>query len=98
MTLSISTNTNTEVISGLSSDQNRAVKVYPNPSKDYVYISASERMIEQVLIYDSKGGLVHEKSVNDYEAQLSIDQLKSGNYILYLKGKDLNEVIKLVKE
>ncbi|WP_144283287.1 S8 family serine peptidase [Chryseobacterium echinoideorum] len=72
------------------------INFYPNPVKDYIYISEIRNNTE-VVIYDISGKLVlSSKLIN---GKLDVSNLKSGNYIANIKdGNDTPSSFKFIKE
>lgn len=65
------------------------IKVFPNPSSNFVYVNAPE--IEDVKIYNVNGRLVLEGQSN---VKLNVSSLIKGIYFLQIKGDSLKLVIK----
>jgi hypothetical protein len=59
--------------------------VYPNPTKDLLFISSLLSKIESVYLYDFNGKLVEFESVENLQEnkfQIDIQHLKQGNYLV----------------
>jgi hypothetical protein len=72
-----------------------AITVSPNPASGYITIHAAE-VISSIEVFDSQGGLVYNKLVNDSEIRISVREFPSGIYVVrakaqgrYLQGKFL---------
>jgi len=62
--------------------------VYPNPTKDLLFISSLLNKIESVYLYDFNGKLVEFESVENLQEnkfQIDIQHLKQGNYFIKVK-------------
>src|SRR5690554_609767 len=74
--------------------------LYPNPATDMVTITNSENIgIEEVSVYDITGKIVKlQKSKNENETQLNIEELSSGTYFLHIVTDEGTGIKKLVKK
>ncbi|WP_170828436.1 T9SS type A sorting domain-containing protein [Chryseobacterium soldanellicola] len=61
------------------------VKVYPNPTSDYLYVK-TDRKVVNVKIFDASGKLVISKDKIDQK--IDVSQLSTGSYILTMKNSD----------
>ena len=86
-----------EVGPTLSNDavQLKNLSVYPNPFRSSVYLSKVSQPLS-FEIFSSDGLRLQKGKVENQMLQL--DQLKSGLYILKLKGKDHQKIVKLLKQ
>ncbi len=64
--------------------ENEEMKIYPNPSKDLIYVN-SKKSLSEIIIYDFSGNLV--KAFNPKESKLDISDISSGIYLLVSKDK-----------
>jgi len=81
------TATKIEETKGLSETN---IKIYPNPSSDFIYISKNNEAINsEKFIYNSIGKVVYRGSENI----ISLSHLASGIYILKVE----NHIIKIIK-
>jgi len=69
------------------------VNIYPNPTKNAVYIETEEINIEYIFIYDANGRLISKKFVNNN--QINLTTLQTGIYII--KINDTKTAFKIVK-
>ena len=74
-----------------------SIRIYPNPTKDYINIT-SEEIIQSIEIYDITGRLVKAELINRFEAQQNIDNLANGTYVLKIKTDKTEVAKKIVKE
>ncbi|MEQ8519562.1 MAG: T9SS type A sorting domain-containing protein [Cytophagales bacterium] len=82
---------------GLDDQQNKPVKIYPNPSSDGVFLLHSETMLEgTITVYDSKGQKVHEQESNDNKLKINLSFFDKGIYILNYKSEGINSSYKLI--
>ena len=78
-----------------------AVKIYPNPSQDYVSFDMPfpSGMLKWLIIYDQSGRAVKIISGNDIGKKIDIQELNCGVYLLQLTDKnDRTYTGKFVKE
>ncbi len=73
------------------------LKVYPNPVKDVVNISANET-ITQISVYNKLGQLIINKKVDTQEVMLNMNHLTPGFYILKIEAGDKVSTQKLIKQ
>lgn len=81
---------------GVSELEKETVKIYPNPTADFVYVKLnSKSKIDEVEIFDLAGRLVLKTKLQS--DQLDLRSLNSGNYIISFKNPDLKP-IKVIKK
>jgi N-acetylneuraminic acid mutarotase len=61
------------------------VTVYPNPSNSIIIIDAGDKLISSIKIYNDAGMLQVDQLENTTQLELSISDLPSGSYHLYLE-------------
>jgi len=69
------------------------IKIYPNPSFDYININADSNL--EAILYDSLGKELIRENVSD---KLDISQLEKGTYILNLSDGINTSTHKIIKE
>ena len=71
----------------------------PNPAKSLLNIN-SDGFISAVEFYSTTGQFVMRKEVNGYEAELDVERLMNGVYIVRIYGEEssLPSVYRIVKE
>ena len=76
--------------------KNSAIRIFPNPTKDYITIQTNEK-ISSVKVYDMVGKS-YELGIKNYElgSRVDIKILPKGEYILVIYGKN-GEVLKAEK-
>ena len=72
------------------------VSIYPNPAKDFVNISANEK-IDLIRIYDLTGRIVLQSTPNRENLNLNVTDLSKGVYLVKLNAGDKESTIKLIK-
>jgi hypothetical protein len=70
--------------------EQEAVKIFPNPTRDIVYIENSKDTISNVSIYDIAGRLLKTISVGSDAGLIHVDmsELQEGLYIFEIKAAD----------
>lgn len=81
---------------GVSELEKDKVKIYPNPTADFVYVKLSSKSkIEGAEIYDLSGKLVY---TTKFESEkLDLRHLSQGVYMIIFKNSDLKP-IKIIKK
>jgi uncharacterized repeat protein (TIGR01451 family) len=74
-----------------------SVKVYPNPAKDVVSITA-DSTITSIQLYDIQGRLLQSGTVNDMDTTLDLSSRGSGMYFVKVVTEKGMKVEKIVKE
>ena len=75
-----------------------AVKVFPNPSHDIVYVRAESQPVLEVQVFDMFGRMLVSKSVGEKEFSLDLSSYNTGTYILRLITNEGVETTKLIKD
>lgn len=87
----------TEAVAGLGDAAFSGLKVYPNPAKDVVTITANAAM-QKAEVYSITGQLVHIQDINAQEAVLNLQKLSAGAYLINISGESGSKRIKIIKE
>jgi len=76
-----------------------SLKMYPNPTKDFIKISGNNNL-EKITLYDINGRLLQEVKItgNQIEKEISLQQLTSGIYLIKVHSDKGMLLEKLVKE
>ncbi len=69
------------------------IKIYPNPTTDYINFDNESGKVERVIIYSLVGRKVKEYKANDGKNTYDVTDLSNGMYLIQLTGAD-NKVIK----
>ncbi|KFF24865.1 T9SS type A sorting domain-containing protein [Chryseobacterium vrystaatense] len=81
---------------GVKGLEKENVKIYPNPTADFVYVTLnSNSKIEDAEIYDASGRLVLKTKIDS--GKLDLRNLNSGIYMISFKNPDLKP-IKIIKK
>ena len=73
------------------------VSIYPNPSSDFVKLSAVGCQLSMVRIFNGIGVLVSEMNVNSDEAEIDVSNYRSGIYFIHVYSDDKVSCSKIVK-
>lgn len=83
-----------------NTNDNIAVKIYPNPVKDFIGIELQEKLPNDfiIVINTIEGKLVYKKSFNQNITNylISTQNFVNGNYILTIKSNDISNNFKLL--
>lgn len=64
----------------------QSFNVYPIPSIDgFITIQATQQAIGEVEVFDTKGNVILQKTINDLNGQINLSKLASGIYLLKTK-------------
>ncbi|WP_164465212.1 T9SS type A sorting domain-containing protein [Chryseobacterium lactis] len=81
---------------GVSEIEKEQVKIYPNPTTDYIYITLNSRSkIEEAEVYDLSGKLVLQAKLES--GKLDLRHLLQGIYVISFKNSDIKPV-KIIKK
>ena len=78
---------------GVDENITQNVEIYPNPAKDLLTIKAEN--ITNVMIYNSIGQKVYEKTADSSEVSINLGGFDSGIYLVKIVA-DGNEIIRKV--
>src|SRR5690606_11733514 len=76
---------------GLAEKFTEAIKVYPNPTQDFISIDNSGNKVSAVELYNVSGKMILRTDLNGND-KISLQELAAGNYILKLIDADANIV------
>ena len=76
------------------------IKVYPNPTSDYVTVHFSKILEKPTyLLFDYSGKLIQQKNIESTDAKIDMTGFASGSYILKLNnGQHSMQTFKIVKQ
>lgn len=75
---------------------NPNVSIYPNPSKDFVFVENTDNPIERIQVFSLNGKLILEKKIGSYRAEIDLPE-NQGVYLLKTFTKKGVSVSKIVK-
>jgi len=77
------------------------LKVYPNPTSDYVMIHLiSELQDKQYSLYDMTGKMIRLNAISETDTRIDVSTLASGTYLLHISTGKNNRIqsFKIVKK
>ncbi|WP_312324186.1 T9SS type A sorting domain-containing protein [Soonwooa sp.] len=92
---------NFSINSGISKSDDGVLVAYPNPAKDFIIVKAkdNESKIRSVTFYSILGVQVLEYSVNMNAAEVRLDKLRPGKYLMrYLLDDNTQRVTQIIKQ
>lgn len=75
--------TEPEPINSIKKQASIEVKVFPNPSSDFIYIQ-SNQLLKSATLYDLNGRKIKTENINHQNHQLNLNMLSPGIYLLEL--------------
>ncbi len=83
-----------EDYTGINERHNSNIKIYPNPAKDVIKLSAVDNQPSTLKIYNVSGAIIDEIDFNYNEIEINVSEYKSGIYYIEANGK----TIRFIKE
>ncbi len=81
---------------GISEIVKDDIKIYPNPTSDFISLKlSSKNKIDEAIIYDNSGRLVLRKNIES--GKIDLRSLNTGNYLIYFTNTDIKP-IKIIKK
>lgn len=90
-----------EPISASQKADDGVVVAYPNPAKDFIIVKAKNEnlKIKQVTFFSILGVQVADFAVNMNTAEIRLDKLKSGKYLMkYVLSDNTMKVTQIIKQ
>jgi len=87
----------TEIVTNVENENKGALRIFPNPTIDFITIETAEPSFTQIEIFDSAGNLVYSAAINQKTNGIDISQFHSGIYFMKLKNAKENRAIKISK-
>ena len=89
-----------EELNSVSFNDNKKIKVFPNPISDNLYINLENNSeIEYFQIYDLSGKLIYKRNINKEKLiSLETNILNNGIYILKLSSPNYSRTKKIIKK
>src|SRR5690606_6989315 len=81
---------------GLDELDMASLKIYPNPTYDFINISYKE-MIDSVEIYNMLGQRVLYKNIEDTDTKIDLQSLSSGTYMVKITVGKVDQLVKIIK-
>lgn len=78
--------------------ENSSFKLYPNPAESYVRIEFADEQnnSNQVEIFNTLGAMVRSQKVSGKRANIKLDNIPAGIYLIRVSGSDINETKRLI--
>lgn len=73
-------------------------QVYPNPAKDYVVITNTDKKPYTAILYDVTGRAIKQITTRDETYSLETSEIVSGIYYLHIQSNEAKTVIKILKQ
>jgi hypothetical protein len=81
---------------GIDEMKNFAVSIYPNPSRDILYINSEIELFSSFELIDNQGRIVLSDALKGNQTSVNLEAIAPGNY--YLKIEERNILVKVVKQ
>ena len=80
-------------------DFNTNIKIYPNPTKDFLIVNVSEVLpANEILVFDQNGKIILQKNIHSSNEKIDLTSYANGlYYIQVLSGKIKVKEFKVVK-
>ncbi len=85
-----------ETWTGLHDVALNEIHIYPNPIQNYFQYK-SNQLIDEILIYDSRGRIIKSEKVNSMEGRINLEILSEGIYFASFRKEKTISVYKLLK-
>ena len=82
----------------IEENKTESIKIYPNPAKDIVKLSAVSGQLSVVKIYNCLGMIVEEIEANAKDIEINVSGYKSGVYFINIESAEGNITKKLMIE
>ncbi|MDR0713639.1 MAG: T9SS type A sorting domain-containing protein [Bacteroidales bacterium] len=88
---------NGEYPTGVETEENTGLVIYPNPVEDVLYIRYENSAPETAEIFDAKGRLLLKLKITAKSEAVNVSSLPAGAYILRLTERNNIKNIKFIK-
>lgn len=72
------------------------IDIYPNPAKDFIQINSKQNNLLNYNLVDVSGRIILSGKLSGSNSKISTEKIPNGNYILNLKGENLNHSQKII--
>ncbi len=72
-------------------------KIFPNPSKDILFIENFEKQIQKIEFFDLQGRIIKKVNENNVKYQIDISNLQAATYLIKLSTETGSETVRFVK-
>ena len=87
-----------DFVVGIEENVTENIKVYPNPVKDFVKLTAQGSTLKAIKVYNCLGMIFEEINVNANEIVIDITDYNSGIYFLNIETENGNHIQKVIKK
>lgn len=89
-----------EVLNSSKTNQSHLanIQIFPNPVSDKLFIKSCQFDNPEVVIYNLEGQMLFNKTISKHNAEIDLNFLKTGAYLLKISALDEVRVFKIVKE
>ena len=87
-----------DFVVGTEENEIENISIYPNPSRDFVKLTAQGSQLTAVKVYNCLGMMVEEIEVNANEAEINISEYNTGIYFFNVMTESGNVIKKVVKK
>jgi bacillolysin len=84
----------------LEEENNSGFSIYPNPSKDLIYVSNAKNFSGTIEIQDMTGRIIYSNKITSSQLQISLNEFADGTYVFIVKDENQNliKTEKLIKQ
>ncbi len=75
-----------------------AVKIYPNPATDMLYVEVADNSVQQIAVADVTGKVIANYTVTQKQTAINTSSLPAGMYVLQLAGNGKTASAKFIKK
>lgn len=72
------------------------IRVYPNPTKDFIYIQSEIQLYGELEIFDMSGKLIFKQKLEESE-RIDVSSLESGTYFISILTKETKTITRFIK-
>ena len=73
------------------------IKIYPNPTDNFLFIDNIEKQIQKIEIFDLQGRMIKTINENSDKYQIDISNLLSTTYLIKLSTETGSETVRFIK-
>ena len=87
-----------ELISGLETQAQYQLKIYPNPVEDVLHIERSNNTPVVIDLFTESGILINSFQWNSEQFELDVHTFKTGFFIIQIRGDNLHKSLQFIKK
>jgi len=87
-----------EVLNVESYSLSDEISIYPNPSRDRLFIQSKKNKINSIELYSFSGIKFLDQNVNSTSYRMNLSDLNMGNYLIIINFKNFSKQVKFVKK